>query len=425
MNNQSKLLDPVKILYDSKHSVVQDAALIIDNHLIAFGNEARKQGKAKGIANESAENQLLAPCLVDPHSVLEAPINSKNENLQSLKIAAANAGYGQLALLPRSNIWRDRPELLKGFSNPQTEVVIHLWGSFSKSGQRKELAPHADLLENGAIGLAEDDLMLPIDLLKKGLVLGEIGSFPLLVAPRDADIQGNGMVREGVEALRAGWPPDPRASETFPLTQLIELHRQHPKSNICLMNISTADGISILQASKNKPLATVCWWHLVADGSLLSPIDLGWRITPSIGTNEDRKSLIKGLLKGILTAVAVNSIPLDKEEILLPPDQRQPGLCGYQLVLPALWQELIVKEGWSIEELWKVLSFGPSRMINTQEESLEIGSRRWLLFDPQKTWEQSLNNKGISLGANQPWEGKELTGKIISCGLIDAKPLSD
>ena len=33
---------------------------------------------------------------------------------------------------------------------------------------------------------------------------------------RDPVLQGEGLVREGVETLRAGWPADPITSETLP-----------------------------------------------------------------------------------------------------------------------------------------------------------------------------------------------------------------
>ncbi|MEC9451884.1 MAG: dihydroorotase, partial [Cyanobacteriota bacterium] len=210
---EAQLLDPIRILHGSDQPVVEDAVLIRDNHLIAFGAKARIQAQQLGLPPQSASQQLLAPCLVDPHSILEDPISGHCETLASLRHAAVAAGYGQLALLPRSSSWRDRPERLQGFLNPNSDVDIHLWGSFSRDGAGSELSPHADLVQQGAVGLANDDLILPIALLQRGLVLGEMGSAPVLIAPRDEKIQGGGMVREGVETLRAGWAPDPFASE--------------------------------------------------------------------------------------------------------------------------------------------------------------------------------------------------------------------
>lgn len=415
--SQSHLYDPIQILFGSDQSVVEDAVLIVDGQIKAFGEEARSKGGHLGLPSKSAKRLLLAPCLVDPHSVLEEPLTGRNETLASLRNAAAKAGYGLIALLPRSSSWRDRPDRLQGFENHQSDVVIALWGSFSRNGEQNELASHADLLQHGAVGLAEDESLLPISLLKRGLVLGEMKAAPLLLAPKNEEIQGAGIVREGVETLRAGWPPDPEASETFPLEQLLELNRQHPEASIRLMNISTAKGIAKLRSCINRPMATVCWWHLVADSSLLSPTDLGWRVTPSLGGPKDRKELTEALREGILAAVSVHAVPLDEEDIQQPPDQRLPGLAGHQLILPSLWQELVVNSGWPVEKLWDSLSFGPSKMLNIPPEHLSCGSRRWLIFDPDKAWTQDRHAFDSPAAANQPWQNCELRGKVIDCGL--------
>ena len=123
------------------------------------------------------------------------------------------------------------------------------------------------------------------------------------------------------------------------------------------------------------------------------------------------------LKKKIITAIAVHAIPLDEEDIQHPPNQRAPGLAGHQLILPSMWNELVEKGGLSIEDLWKFLSFGPSSILGLPEEKLTIGSNRWLIFDPNKSWVQHRRNKLTPMAANQPWEGETIKGKVIACGL--------
>ena len=46
-----------------------------------------------------------------------------------------------------------------------------------------------------------------LPLLERGLLLGEMGSCPVLIAPKDPVLQGDGLAREGVELYgRAGSP---------------------------------------------------------------------------------------------------------------------------------------------------------------------------------------------------------------------------
>ncbi|WP_152557276.1 MULTISPECIES: dihydroorotase [Prochlorococcus] len=415
----SILLSPVKILLGAKESLFEGTVLICDNEIRAFGDEAHDMAKKLRLKKTPAKNKILAPCLVDPHSTLEDPLNGLSETLTSLKSKAAIGGYGQIGLLPKGNTWRDKPEHLSlGLTPNSTDVLFHLWGSLSLNGKGQELSPHRDLLKFGAKGFSCDDYIPPIEFIKKVFLLGEIGKAPVLIAPRDKAIQGNGILRESVETLRLGFHLDPVASETIPLGVLLDLQRQHPEINLRLMNLSTAEGVAMLARSLPKPMASVSWWHLLSDSSKLGFTSTGLRVCPSLGDSEDRNSLIRALKENTLTGVAVHAIPLMKAESKKPADQRLPGVTGHHLVLPSLWEELIQNNGWSVEELWQVLSFGPSEILALPTERLKIGSNRWLLFDPAKNLNKISHQNPIGLNSNEPLRVDNFIGGVEACGLI-------
>ena len=83
----------------------------------------------------------------------------------------------------------------------------------------------------------DDDAMVPTALLERGLLLGEMGGPRCLWHPGSRSA-GEGLVREGVETLRAGRPADPVTSETLPLSQLLLLHQRHRERQLRLMNLS-------------------------------------------------------------------------------------------------------------------------------------------------------------------------------------------
>lgn len=398
--------------------VTGDALIDTDGALLAWGEEATRQAASLELSPTSAEGWLLAPSLVDPHSVLEQPLGGRAEDLDSLAAAAAAGGYGTVGLLPWATPWRDRPERL-GLRWP-APMALALWGSFSQEGADQELAAHRDQLDAGAIGLACSDQTPPLALLERGLLLAEMGSQPVLVAPRDASLTGGGFVRESVEALRAGWPPDPVLSETLPLQGLLTLAELRPAVKLVLMNLSTAAGTALVRQARRRPQATVGWWHLLADSGNLDPTAEGWRLRPSLGSPEDREGLILGLAEGVITAVAVHHLPLDAEEQLLPLDQRRPGLAGHHgLVLPLLWQELVQARGWPVERLWQALSWGGSELLGRGPEQLSPGSRRWLLFDPHHAWTWE-PEQSPSQAANHPLAGQTIRGGVRASGLLPA-----
>jgi dihydroorotase len=358
----------------------------------------------------------LGPPLIDPHSVLEDPQLGRAENLESLRRAAAAGGYGHVALLPWAVDWRDRPERLR-LSWP-APMRLHLWGSFNAAESDQALAPHGDQLEAGAVGLASADRLPPLDLLERGLRLAEMGPRPVLLAPRDAALTQQGFVRERVEGLRAGWPPDPALSEMLPLRQALTLREAFPELELRLMNLSTAEAVAALEQHPERPPTSVCWWHLVADSGHLDPCAEGWRLVPSLGGPGDREALIAALADGILSAVAVHHLALDAEERLLPLDQRRPGLAGHGLALSLLWQELVDRRQWHPERLWQVLCWGPATFLGLTAEQVGLGEHSWILFNPDHTWRWD-RSSCPSLAANQPLWGETIRGAVVASGLSD------
>lgn len=366
-----------------------------------------------------ASGLLLAPSLVDPHSCLDDPLHGVGETRASLERSAIAAGYGTVALLPDASPWRDSPERLQALRAPQGQgLELLLWGSFSLSGAGLELAPHGDQLASGALGLADGAQTPSLPLLERGLSLAEMDQAPVLLAPRDRTLAQEGFVREGVEALRAGWPMDPTTSESLPLRNLLALAARYPSCRLQLMNLSTAEAVDLLGsvAAEQRPVATVCWWHLLADSANLAPIEEGWRVEPPLGSAQDRQRLKEGLREGLLSAVAVHHQALDPEEQLLPVDQRRPGVAGHRFVLPALWQELVEGDGWSAEQLWQVLCFGPADLLGLEPPKLQLGTDRWLLFDPQQVW-TAQEDCYAPLAANQPMARATLKGQVLATGL--------
>ena len=179
---RSYFFETIRILKGSKSTLKEEAVLIKDGVIKSFGKKAIQNAKLLAIKPQKAKHMLLAPCLVDPHSFLESPFSGKEENIYSLFKKATFAGYGQLGILPRSNLWRDQIESIISLNAIKSDVFIHLWGGFSLGGQGITLSKHTNLLQNGAIGLSDDDFIPPIDLLKQGFLLGEMGNSPVPVS---------------------------------------------------------------------------------------------------------------------------------------------------------------------------------------------------------------------------------------------------
>ena len=411
------LLRQVNLLEGPEQPPRSTDVVLRGNRLIALDAGVGSTGEALVDGVIDASPLWLGPALVDPHSVLREPLQGRDETLDSLAAAARAGGYGTVALLPWARRWRDRPEALD-LRWPAPQRLL-LWGAFSEGGEDQELAPHADQLDAGACGLAAGAALPPLALLERGLRLAEMGSSPVLVAPRDPSLSRDGFVRERVEALRSGWPVDPPLSEVLPLQSLLGLSAALPMAPLRLLNLSTTEAVALLRRADQPPPASVSWWHLLADCGRLDPDAEGWRLIPSLGGPGDREALINALAEGLITAVAVQHEALDAEERLLPLDQRRPGIAGHGLVLPMLWQELVVGRGWSPALLWQALCWGPCRFLGLEPSRLEAGTVDWILFDPRSP--AHLGQGGDpSLAANRPDpDDPRLSGRVVAAGFSE------
>ena len=367
-----------------------------------------------------AADLWLGPCLVDPYSQLEEA-HGLVDDLPRLAAEALRGGYGTVALSPQATPWRDQPQAL--LTGCHHGLELFSWGSFTAGGAGQDFSNHAALLAAGAVGLAEECCPGHGQLLFRGLQWqadahrrGQ-GS-PLAIAPRDPHLQAGGVVREGADALRLGLPTDPVASELLPLRQLLQAaDLVDGATGLRLLNVSTTAAVACLQHHPHAMDVAVHWWHLVADASSLGAPADSWRVQPSLGGRGDRQALRRAAQQGLLTCITVNHRALDSCQLLLPVEERPPGLAGYAHVLPLLWAELVEGLGLPVERLWWLLCWGARQFLGLPAEILKPGSNRWLLFCPHDPWVMAGHGSGRG-GGNGPWPGRTVQGRVVASGLV-------
>ena len=206
-------------------------------------------------------------------------------------------------------------------------------------------------------------------------------------------------------------------SELSEIKKILEIKDTFPNNNLIIKNISDSNSLKEIDNHNAQIPTTISWWTLVADTNNLKLDDLGWKVEPPIGSPENRENLIKSLENNLIQAIAVNSIALNDESTFIPINERANGISSYELVLPLLWEEFINKREWKISKLWKYLSFNSSILLGINEEKLIVGSKRWLIFDPDIKWLNNQVNLGYDSPANFPKKNELIKGKVIEVGL--------
>ncbi len=400
----------------SNETVIKDALLIIDGKIEAFGNKAKEEALKKNIKISKSANKILAPMLVDIHSFLEDPLTGLDDNLENLKFRAKKSGFGTIALLPNSNNWRDNPEKIPFQKNNDFDLNIYFWGSFSLGDEGKNLSPHDELLKSGSIGLSTSNFF-DTSIIFKGLSLDAVNSSPILFSLTKQNSLYKGIINKDIKSLQSGFYIIENNNEVSEVKNILGIKNIFPDKNILIKNISDSNSLKEIEKQAIPIPKTISWWSLLADTDNLELNDLGWKVDPPLGSKENRELLIKALENDLIEAIAVNSKALNDENTFIPINDRPAGISSFELVLPLLWEEFVHKRDWPIPKLWKYLSFNPSDLLGIMQEKLSIGSKRWLIYDPDTKWLNNQINLGYDSPSNFPKKNNIIKGKVIHVGL--------
>ena len=413
---KSFFFENINILMGSNATVIKDNLLIIDGKIEAFGNKAKEEALKKNIKISKSGNKILAPMLVDSHSFLEDPLTGVDDNLENLKFRAKKSGFGTIAFLPNSNNWRDNPEKIPFQKNYDFDLNIYFWGSLSLEDEGKKLSPHSELLKSGSIGLSTSNFF-DNSIIFKGLSLDAVKRSPILFSLTKKNYLQKGIINKDIKTLQSGFYIIDNNNEIAEVKNILGIKNIFPDKNIVIKNISDSNSLKEIEKHAIPISTTISWWSLIADTNNLEFDDLGWKVDPPLGSQENREFLIKGLENDLIQAIAVNSKALSDEDTFIPINDRPAGISSFELVLPLLWKEFVVKRDWPIPMLWKYLSFNPSNLLGIMQEKLSIGSKRWLIFDPDTKWINNQINLGYDSPSNFPKKNKLIKGKVIHVGL--------
>ncbi|MEO0376067.1 MAG: dihydroorotase [Cyanobacteria bacterium P01_A01_bin.17] len=409
--HQVRLLDP-----KSQRDRISDV-LISDGQLKAI--EDSITDLPSNTLRRDCSGLILGPGLVDLYCHSGTPGFEARETLQSLGQAAAAGGFTRLTLLPDTQPPLDTPN---AFAQLQAQVPqgipiqFQSWGAITQNLQGQHLVELSELRTAGVTGFS-DGLPLTNPVLVRRLLeyLAPL-QVPIALWPVQPALANQGVIREGVQALRLGLPENPTVSETAALAELLEIVAIVP-TPVHIMRVSTARSVALIAAAKAVGLpitASVTWMHLLWNSEDLASYDTGLRLDPPVGNPKDQEALIQGLQDGILDAIATDHHSYTFEEKTVSFGQAPPGAIGLELALPILWQHLVATGCWSALDLWRVLSQQPAKCLAQSPPTLEINQpAEMVLFDPQQNWTVDVQTLH-TLGENTPFLNQSIQGKVLA-----------
>ena len=364
---------------------------------------------------------VLGTGLTDLYSHSGEPGNEARESLLDLVRAATAGGFTEVGILPdtiplinnaatlaaitqKSSVLHDR--------NDSNLAKLHFWGAcYDDSNQMNELGE----LKAGVLGLATSHGLGNLNVFRQILEYVEPWQKTLLLTLDCNELSTSGVVREGANSIRYGMPGNPGFSEAATIAAVLELVAQIP-SNVHIARVSTKRGVELIADAKNRSVpitASTTWMHLLHNSDAIGSYDPNLRLEPPLGNESDRASLIDGVERGIIDAIAIDHHAYTYEEKTVAFALAPPGVVGLELALPLLWHKFVASGRWSALTLWQALSSRPRQCVQLPPNEIALEKAADLiLFDPQQIWTANRHNLQ-SPAANTPWYEAEIVGKVI------------
>ncbi len=421
----ARLVDPSAGVDEVRDVTVRDGVI---------ANDGGVDGGAGEIEAVDGTGLILAPGLCDLHAHLREPGGESAETIASGTRAAARGGFTTVCAMPNTDPPLDDAARVEAVvcGAAGDAARVRVIGAVTRGWLGEELADLEAMAAAGVVGVSDDGAAVPTNELVRD-ALGTLGPLgvPLIEHAEDAALAGDGVMREGLTALRLGllgWPVEAELAIVRRDLALAEASG----ARLHLTHLSSAASVDEVRRAKGRGVAVTCdvtphhlaltdeWvagsrrfsWE-EADERLVHEelaYDGACRVNPPLASRDDTRALLAGLADGTVDAIATDHAPHPPERKLVPFGQAAPGMIGLETAL-SLGLGAVEAGVLSLPTLVAALSTRPAAIIG-EGRALAVGQPADLvLFDP--TARRRVEASALaSRSSNTPLLGIELPGVV-------------
>ena len=385
----------------------------------------RLESVAPKIVSNSAKiieykNLHLSTGWIDLYANLQDPGFEHKEDIETGIAAAAAGGFTQIAVSPLSSPIRDSKAQIEYLLNSSKGKAVKLlpYGAVSKKAEGKELAELFDMKNSGAIAFfdGKNSISNP-NLLNRALLYAQAFDGLVVNFAHTKELAYQGVVNEGINSTQLGLKGIPVLAESIMVSRDLQLV-DYTKGKLHFNCISSGESIQLIaKAIKNKAKVTcdVASYNLLLSDDELAIFDSRLKTLPPLRNKNTIKELIKGIKKGIITAVCSDHQPEDIESKKIEFDHAAFGIINLQTSFSVA--NTALKNDLSLTEIISLFTNGPASILGLEQQEIVIGnSANFTLFSPDEKFVFT-KNQVKSKSKNSPFFGRELTGKVV--GIIN------
>jgi dihydroorotase len=366
------------------------------------------------------KDKVVAPGFIDIHVHLREPGYEHKETIETGTLSAAYGGFTAVCCMPNTNPAID-DESLVTFVQMQGKRVhggivdVYPIASVSKGREGKTLAPIAELVGAGAVGLSDDGAPVYDALvMRRALEYAKMYHVPVMQHCEIPELVHGGVMHEGKVSTELGLPGIPGVAEEIMIARdLLLTEYTHSRYHVCHM--STAKSVALVRDGKKRGIAVTCEvtpHHFSATDELVRGYDTNTKMNPPLRTKDDLMAIKEGLRDGTIDVIATDHAPHSLDEKEVDFIQAPFGIVGLETALGLTITELVEQKFLALSQMVEKLSVNPRRIVGKEIDVREGERANLTFFDPAMEWKVE-TSAFKSKSKNSPFKGRILKGKAI------------
>ncbi|MBM4148313.1 MAG: dihydroorotase [Lentisphaerae bacterium] len=359
----------------------------------------------------------LVPGLTDLHVHFREPGNEAAETLASGAAAAAAGGFTRVLTMPNTTPRVDTPERVRWqLQHAGREVVALCAGAVTADLAGKSLSDMPGMASAGAAAFTDDGVNIgKPELLEAAMRIAARLDRPILDHALDHALATDGTMRSCRKSEQAGLKGIPAEAETAAVARDIKF-AEKTGCRIHIQHVSTAGAIELIAEARARGLRVsgeATPHHLLLSTEELDPSDPSFKMSPPLGTPEDRAALAAAVANGVLTALATDHAPHTAESKARGFASAPFGVIGLETAVAAT-HEALVRSGLMDELAWAgAWTTGPAAVLGIEQSSMAPGRPATLaLLDLSSDWVVEPATFR-TLSRNTPFAGRTMKGRAL------------